>query len=139
MLPPSLAGEAVDRRRRPRLKLAYPLRLCVVSSGSWIETKTEDLSCEGFFCFTESVLSLRDKVECELIIPADEERPTLKEDIVLHCRAEVVRVVRRTSDSSFGVGFRISDYTIDREVAKHELVMRAFAGNGPVAHMSRTC
>lgn len=117
-----LPQEVADRRRRPRLRLAYPLRLLPADRRSSIETKTEDISCEGFFCLTESTLRLRERLECELLIPANtDDLDALEETIVLHLDAEVVRVVRHSNDSLFGIGCRIADYTIgdfERHLAK---------------------
>ena len=120
-----LTPEAPDRRRRPRLRLAYPLRLRHSGTGSWIKAKTQDISCEGFFCITEPVFSLREKLRCTLLIPSDIDGPTSVGTIVLHCQAEVVRVVRRGDTSFLGVGCRLWDYEIERETADRYRVLDA--------------
>lgn len=62
------------------------------------------------------MLSMREKLECELVIPAtDDDAEVLEETIVLHLQAEVARVERLSGGSSFGLGCRITDYTIDCE------------------------
>lgn len=115
-----LPHEFADRRRRPRLRLAYPLRLLPADRRSSIETTTVDISCEGFFCLTESTLKLREKLDCELVIPAGKDDPeALEETIVLRLHAEVVRIVRHSSDSPFGIGCRIADYTINCDFERH--------------------
>jgi PilZ domain len=125
MLPRLLTPDAPDRRRRPRLKLAYPLRLRHTGTGSWIKAITEDISCEGFFCITEPVFSPREKLHCALLIPSDGDGQPDEETIILRCQAEIVRVVRRGNTSFFGIGCRLWDYEIEREVADPYLVLDA--------------
>jgi len=112
MSPTIVTGEALERRRRPRLTLAYPVRLFRVGSRSRIETKTENVSCEGFLCITESFFSPREKLDCELVLTTASGR-TADEAIILRCRAEVVRVERHNENFTFGVACRVSDYTVE--------------------------
>jgi len=116
LLPIFVNAELSDRRRRPRLRLTYPLRLHRPGEASRIETRTEDISCEGFFCVTDRLFSLREFLECELVILSAELRQPLEPDMVLRCRAEVVRVVPRAGDTAFGVAFRLADYTIGQQI-----------------------
>jgi hypothetical protein len=122
MLPTIVAGEAPERRRRPRLTLAYPLRLFRVGYGSRVETKTENISCEGFFCITESFFTPREKLDCELVLTSDDGQP-VDEAIVLRCRAEVVRVVRHSQNSMFGLACRVADYTVERKLLEQALAL----------------
>src|SRR5579863_4628734 len=93
-LPETLTSDAPDRRRRPRFRLSYPIRLWQLGEATRLETKTIDLSCEGFFCSSERIVSLHQTLECELVISGDtSQHPEL--DIILRCRAEVVRVAPR--------------------------------------------
>jgi hypothetical protein len=112
---------ALERRHRPRLRLAYTVRLTRLSGGAWIETTTEDISCEGFFCVTDAALSPREILACELVLAPESERAALQETIILRCRAEVVRVERRNDKSCFGVACRLSDYTIECRLSQQEL------------------
>jgi hypothetical protein len=106
-------GDAPERRRRPRFRLFCPVRLFRLGSGSRIDTKTEDISCEGFFCVTGSLLSPKEQLECELVIPIDSRNSD--EVLILRCRAEVVRVERQKENLFFGVACRLADYRIERE------------------------
>ena len=92
LLPLIIPGEPPDRRRRPRLKLAYSVRLRRSGVDSLVETKTENVSCEGFLCVTDCIFHLREILGCELVIPGEREGVASDHDIVLSCRAEVVRV-----------------------------------------------
>lgn len=111
-MPTIVTGEAPDRRRRPRLMLTYPVRLFRVGYQSRVETKTENISCEGFFCVTESLFSPREKLECELMLTSETDR-LVDEAIIIRCHAEVVRVERLDQDSTFGLACRIADYTVE--------------------------
>jgi hypothetical protein len=113
LLPRVSTGDALDRRRRPRFRLAYPVRLRQPGEIVGVETKTEDLSCEGFFCLSERLFSSYQTLECELIIAGDLLGQPIEHVMVIHCRAEVVRVVPRGRGAAFGVACRFADYTID--------------------------
>jgi hypothetical protein len=114
MFLPSIAtGEAPDRRRRPRFRLAYPVRLCRPGDAVHIETRTEDLSCEGFFCFSVRLFPLHQTLECELVIFGDKPAQPIEQEMVLRCRAEVVRIAPRGLGAKFGVACRFMDYMID--------------------------
>lgn len=123
LLPRPVTEDAGDRRRRPRLKLAYPVRLRQMGEKEQVETRTEDLSCEGFLCVSEHVFSPHEILECELVIPSREaDQPVPEHDIVLCCRAEVVRVVPEVLGGMFGIACRFADYSINREVVDRDLV-----------------
>jgi hypothetical protein len=96
-----------DRRRRPRLRLAYPLRLYRPGDDIQIGTETENISCEGFFFITDQVFFPREALDCDLEIPVE-----TGDGIVLCCRVEVVRVVPLTERTKLGVACRFTDYTV---------------------------
>jgi hypothetical protein len=123
LLPKVVTGAAPDRRRRPRLRLAYPIRLHQPSEEVLVEAKTEDLSCEGFFCISERVFPPHETLECELVIPSDEPGQPVEHDIVLRFRAEVVRVVPQGPEGVFGVACRFADYTITREIVGRDVMV----------------
>ena len=112
LLPIFLTEDAVDRRRRPRLRLNYPLRLYRPGQAIRIDTRTENISCEGFFCITGCAFAPGEMLECELVIPNDELGQPPERDMILRCRAEVVRVVAIEGKTAFGVACRLADYTI---------------------------
>jgi hypothetical protein len=114
-LPKIVTGDAPDRRRRPRFRLAYPVRLWKPGDAVRVETKTENLSCEGFFCASERIFSPRQTLECEIVIFSDKLGQPLEQDIVLRCRAEVVRVVPWAFGAALGVACRFADYAIDQQ------------------------
>ena len=109
-----------DRRRRPRLRLSYPLRLFRPGDDAPIHTTTEDVSCEGFYCITQFKSSPLDILECELEIPSKDSGLSTGDRIILHCQVRVVRVVPRTADSTFGLACQLADYTIGHQICEEE-------------------
>lgn len=115
MLLPKAAnrGFLFDRRRRKRLRLACRVLLYRDMEPFGTEATIIDISCEGFFCVTDRVFHCGEKLECNLVIPGDNQgsRP---DEIFLRCRADIVRVVPRTS-TSLGIACKLADYTVARE------------------------
>lgn len=99
-----------ERRRHPRLRLSYFLRLFRPGQTVGIETKTEDLSCDGFYCISDRPLLCHERIECELLIPGEPG----ESELVLRCRAEVVRVTKDPLEPRFGVACRLEAYTLNR-------------------------
>jgi hypothetical protein len=106
-LPSVSTGDLPDRRRRSRLKLAYPVRMRRAGSPLTMEAKTENISSDGFFCLTRQALSLRETLQCEIVIPRAQATDADERDVVLRCRVEVVRVVYRPDELAFGVACRL--------------------------------
>ena len=117
-----VTGAAPDRRGRPRLRLAYPIRLHQPGEEVRVEAKTEDLSCEGFFCISDRVFLPHDTLECELVIPSDKPGQPGEQSMVLRFRAEVVRIVPQDVDGAFGVACRFADYTIAQQIVARNLM-----------------
>ena len=108
---------AADRRRHPRVRLSYLLRLFQHGHSAGIETQTEDLSCGGFYCILDHPVLPNEKIECELLIPGELPGDPWDSDLVLRCRAEVVRVDPDPLASTFGVACRLEAYTVNRNMA----------------------
>src|ERR1700683_3223962 len=106
-----------DRRRHPRVRLCYLLRLFRPGHSAGIVTQTEDLSCDGFYCISEQLVLPHERIECELLIPGESVGDPWDSDLVLRCRVEVVRVVPDPLAPSFGVACRVEGYTINRNIA----------------------
>jgi hypothetical protein len=126
MLPKVMTGDAPDRRRRPRLRLAYPVRLHPPRGEARVETQTEDLSCEGFFCISDRAFLPHETLECELVIPSGTPDQLVDHSMVLRCRAEVVRVSSQGHGGEFGVACRFADYTLDQQIAEESPTRESF-------------
>jgi hypothetical protein len=122
LLPSVVGSDAPDRRRRPRFRLAYPIRLHQPGEDVRVEAKTENLSCEGFFCISERVFSPHQTLECELVIPSDTGGQPVEHDLVLRFRAEVVRVVPQGPEGTVGVACRFAYYTIAQQIFARDLM-----------------
>jgi len=117
-----MTPDASERRRRSRLRLACPVVLCRPGQRFRTVTQTEDISCEGFFCFTKTPFSLNEQLECELTIPLPEQRPDAGSNMVLYCRAEVVRLVSDSDRSPVAIACHLSDYRIGRGACDPETI-----------------
>jgi hypothetical protein len=128
-MPKSVAGESPERRRRKRFRLSYPVRFREPGEKVRVETRTEDLSCQGFFCISQRVFSPYETLACELIIPSGAlGHLVVVHDMILRCRAEVIRVVPLDPGGPFGVACRFADYTIDveRQIVAQNLTLEHF-------------
>jgi hypothetical protein len=106
--------KAHDRRRRPRLRLSCSLRLYRPGGVPTIATRTEDISCQGFYFTSEDPFEPRERLECELILQGEELGSHSEIDVVLRGRAEVVRIVPKGL-RGFGVACRLENYTVDQQ------------------------
>ena len=99
-----------DRRRRPRVALCWTVYLLRDSSDRPIESRTKNISSEGFYCYVAEPLNAGDVI-CSIIhVPAAD--PARSErTIALHCRCRVLRV-EAVSAVMFGVACRIEDYIV---------------------------
>jgi hypothetical protein len=113
----------MERRRHPRLRLSYLLRLFRPGQSAKIETTTEDLSCDGFYCISDHPVQPHERIECELLIPSEQLGESSEPDLVLRCRAEVVRVVPDRLAPRFGVACRLEDYTINRNMSRPDMAV----------------
>jgi len=113
----------MERRRHPRLRLSYLLRLFRPGNSTGIETTTEDLSCDGFYCISDHPVQPHERIECELLIPSEQLGESTEPDLVLRCRAEVVRVVPDRLAPRFGVACRLEDYTINRNLTGRDMAV----------------
>ena len=108
---PPTAGHTSDRRRRQRLRLACRLRLNHPGQAG-LHAQTEDISCEGFFFYTDRVLWAGQIVDCEVEISSQIQGVSSEPGMVLCGQAEVVRVVPVANPSRVGVACRFRDYTV---------------------------
>jgi PilZ domain len=100
-----------ERRFCRRLNLHWRLRLSSAAIGT-LETRTENLSSRGFYCFLETPLVPGDVISCDIAIPNYSAPDRGISSIA--CQAEVIRVEAVGTDPSFGVACRILDFTLDK-------------------------
>jgi hypothetical protein len=112
-----MTGTPSDRRRRQRLKLPYSIVLHRIGEPTGVQTATEYISSDGFFCISEQPFSPNENLDCEVVIPSQDSKCDA-ENLVLHCRAEVVRVVTDGINPGYGLACRLKDYTVGRTILK---------------------
>jgi hypothetical protein len=100
-----------ERRLCRRLSLHWRLRLSSTAIGT-VETKTENLSSRGFYCYLESPLVPGEVINCDITIP-NYTTPDHEISSIL-CQAEVIRVEALGASPGFGVACRILDFSLDR-------------------------
>lgn len=99
---------ATDRRRRPRLPLAWSVHLLRSTGAHHLETKTKNVSSEGFYCSVHEPFVTGESIRCTVFIPTrNTEHP--EECIFLECQAKVVRV-DAMAPNQYGVACHIENY-----------------------------
>jgi hypothetical protein len=88
---------------------------------SWALSKTEDISCEGFYCISESPFTRGEVVECQIVVPDEGANHSPDPDLVLVCRVEVVRVVELEEDQAFGIACRFLEYSVSAMASEGEI------------------
>ena len=106
-----------ERRLCRRLSLHWRLRLSSPGIGT-VETRTENLSSRGFYCFLESPLVPGQVITCDIKIPNYSTPDREVSSIV--CQAEVIRVEAVGSTPGFGVACRIVDFTLDKNTSSFQ-------------------
>ena len=99
---------AGDRRKRVRVPVHWPVRLFGEVGRPAVETATENLSSEGFFCISNQRFEAGERLECEIVLPA-KSLGTPKTSLKLLC-CVIVRLVEHRR-AGFGLGCQIEEYT----------------------------
>lgn len=96
-----------ERRRRARTQVHW-IVLLRLRGGDTIETVTQNLSSNGFYCFCPTALPPGESLLCTLKVPVydpkGDERPLALECTVVVMRAEAA------ADGFFGIACMIEDY-----------------------------
>jgi hypothetical protein len=121
-----VASTLLNRRSRQRLKLPYSIVLYRLGDSRGIRTTTQDISSDGFYCVSEQPFSPSEKLECEVVIPSQVLGVSNGENLVLRCRAEVVRVIADGLRPGYGLACHVEDFAIRRLSLGQNLV-----GAGP--------
>ncbi len=98
-----------ERRKRKRVALHWPVRLFRDLAAPSVESTTENLTSNGFYCVSREPFQLGERLECIIAIPAGSfgyaESP-----IRLQCRVRVTRI--EDQNEGFGLGCYIEDYDL---------------------------
>jgi hypothetical protein len=102
--------QTIERRKTNRVGLRWHLRLSGAAIRP-IQTRTENISSQGFYFILEHPLIPGEALDCELAIPNYGSGGVTRSIV---CKADVVRVESRGAESGFGVGCRMVDFTLAR-------------------------
>ena len=97
-----------ERRRRLRAQLHWGLTLH--TQGNAVETRTENVSSEGFYYISDQPASPGQMLHCTMMVPwhgDGDEGP-----LCFQCQARVIRVQPVSEEGRFGVGCRIERYSV---------------------------
>jgi hypothetical protein len=102
---------SAERRGRRRLGVRWRVSLWGGPLTETIETVTENLSSQGFYCLSKTPFVPGERLACRLHIPghASEQNGSEAE---LECRVLVVRLDPANRDGCFGMGCRIEEYRV---------------------------
>jgi hypothetical protein len=98
-----------ERRKRKRIALHWPVRLFRDPSAPSVESTTENLTSNGFYCISKEPFRLGERLECIIAIPAGSFGYT-ESPIRLQCRVRVARI--EDQHEGFGLGCYIEDYDL---------------------------
>jgi hypothetical protein len=98
-----------ERRKRKRIALHWPVYLYRNQSAQSVESTTENLTSNGFYCVSKEPFQPGEQLECVIAIPPGAfgyaEAP-----IRLQCHVKVMRVENQSEN--FGLGCYIQDYEL---------------------------
>ena len=98
-----------DRRKRKRVALHWPIRLFRGHEMRSIESTTENITSNGFYCLSQEPFRPGERLECIIVVPAGSYGYS-DAPICLQCRVRVTRV--DDQPECFGLGCSIEDYDL---------------------------
>ena len=98
-----------ERRKRKRIALRWPIRLFGEQLNPLVESTTENLTSNGFYCVSKEPFAIGERLECVISIPAGSFGYAAS-PISLQCRVRVTRVEKERD--GFGLGCSIEDYDL---------------------------
>lgn len=103
--------EQIERRRRTRMQVHWPLVFFQPGTPDTVESTTRDLSSEGFYCLAKTRFTPGEIRECTIRVPTH--HPDTGDRVLpAQCKVRVVRVEAVGETGLYGVGFRIEDYRL---------------------------
>jgi hypothetical protein len=109
-----------DRRRRLRADVRWAVSIRRHSSRTPIESITDNLSSEGFYCVCDEPFFPGEFLECMILAPTHT-RNGLRECLGLRCLVQVVRVESLAASGRCAIGCHIEDYrVVPSELARRD-------------------
>ena len=103
------SSRQTERRRRIRVPLKCAIYLSRIGDTHPLQSKTANLSCDGFYCNVDEPFTPGERLDCDIVMPAWQ---APADSFVIHCRAQVLRLERRGTGPEYGIACRIEDYSI---------------------------
>ena len=98
-----------DRRNRIRTQVHCPVRFLRSGTMDPLETTTQNLSSEGFYCLNNSPFVPGESMACTLSLPAHQPH-SAEQMLLLECRVRIIWVEGPDGDGLYGIGCGIEDY-----------------------------
>jgi hypothetical protein len=99
----------LDRQRTP---LRFPLSLFPIGTSEPVETQTEEVGMDGFFCYTRRLFVPGELFEFALLLSAGAGIPITVQPCYMRGVAEVIHVTVESSGWAFGIDCRVSSYRV---------------------------
>ena len=101
-----------ERRNRVRAQVHWPVIFVRGNGTEAVETITENVTSEGFYCLSSSAFVEGEQLDCILKLPPHD--PAGREQVLcLECKVRVARVERLNAQGTFGIACQIEDYRFD--------------------------
>jgi len=110
----------LNRRKRTRAQLHWPLSFALTGTAGTVQTITQDLSSDGFYCIANTRFAPGEARHCTLLVPTHHPGG---ENSPLHvlCKVRIIRVEVTGERGFYGVGCQIMDYRLVNSARGMEL------------------
>jgi len=104
-------ARSLNRRKRTRAQLHWPLSFALTGTAESVQTITQDLSSDGFYCIANARFVPGEARHCTLLVPTHHPGG---ENSPLHvlCKVRIIRVEVTGERGFYGVGCQIMDYRL---------------------------
>lgn len=101
--------QAVDRRKRARLKVRWPLIVYREPLGLVLQAETEDVSSSGIYFLSPAPFVCGEALVANLMIPTHDPSRS-QQKWVLECRLRIARAEAIAGRGGFGIGCHIEEF-----------------------------
>lgn len=102
---------ALDRRKRPRLKVRWPLMLYREPPGLVLQAETEDVSSSGIYFLSPTPFVCGEALTGNLMIPTHDPSRS-QQKWVLECQLRIARAEAISERGGFGIGCHIEEFRL---------------------------
>jgi PilZ domain len=104
-------ARSINRRKRTRAQLHWPLSFPLTGTTETVQTTTQDLSSDGFYCVANGRFVPGEARHCTLLVPTH--RPGGENSpLQVLCKVRIIRVEVTGERGFYGVGCQIIDYRL---------------------------